>query len=158
MKAVLIGGAVGLLCVAGCRKPPVPEPAKPTAQEHQHAMPQMPATVAAWADGAQLYENLGDFHRKVSTGSAEAQRYNEPADWFFPVRHLLGAQLLQAGLAPEAEAVYRADLERHPNNGWSLYGLAASLRAQKKPDAEKVDREFHKAWEKSDVVLTASAF
>lgn len=84
--------------------------------------------------------------------------YNEPADWVFPVRHLLGAQLLAAGQAKEAEAVYREDLKRHPNNGWSLYGLAASLRAQKKPGAEKVDREFRKAWEKSDIQLTASAF
>jgi tetratricopeptide (TPR) repeat protein len=50
--------------------------------------------------------------------------YYEPADWFFPVRHLLGAELLKAGHAKEAEAVYRADLKRHPANGWALAGSA----------------------------------
>lgn len=97
-------------------------------------------------------------HLREAVAKEDKLAYNEPADWFFPVRHLLGAQLLAAGQAKEAEAVYREDLERHPNNGWSLYGLAASLRAQKKPGAEKVDQEFRKAWEKSDIQLSASAF
>ena len=44
--------------------------------------------------------------------------YDEPRDWFFPVRHMLGAQLLTANRAPEAEAVYHEDLLRNPANGW----------------------------------------
>jgi tetratricopeptide (TPR) repeat protein len=85
--------------------------------------------------------------------------YDEPADWFIPARHQLGALLLAAGNVREAEAVYRADLVRHPKNGWALFGLAQSLRAQKKDrEAAAVDREFATAWKQADVKLTASVF
>jgi len=85
--------------------------------------------------------------------------YNEPADWFFPARHLLGAQLLIVGRAAEAERVYREDLERNPANGWALYGLAAALRAQGRArDAAQVTRRFEAAWRHADVRLQASAF
>jgi len=84
--------------------------------------------------------------------------YNEPADWFFPVRHLLGAELIRAGRNAEAEAVYREDLRRNPRNGWSLFGLAQSLRAQQKAaDADRTEAEFREAWARADVKLTASA-
>ena len=53
--------------------------------------------------------------------------YGEPPEWTVPVRHDLGAALLRAGLAAEAETVYRADLARFPENVWSLAGLAESL-------------------------------
>jgi tetratricopeptide (TPR) repeat protein len=83
--------------------------------------------------------------------------YDEPADWFFPVRHLLGAELLQAGRSVEAEAVYREDLRRNPNNGWSLFGLAQALRAQgKRNQAAVIDGQFRDAWQHADVTLTAS--
>jgi tetratricopeptide (TPR) repeat protein len=84
--------------------------------------------------------------------------YDEPADWFFPVRHLLGAQLLEAGRSAEAEAVYRADLRRNPMNGWSLFGLAQALRAQRKvAEADRIDAQFSEAWKHADIALTASA-
>jgi tetratricopeptide (TPR) repeat protein len=83
--------------------------------------------------------------------------YDEPADWFVPIRHLLGAELLAAGKAGEAEAVYREDLRRHPGNGWALFGLAQALRAQNKTDeAALVDSQFAQAWKDADVKLTAS--
>jgi tetratricopeptide (TPR) repeat protein len=85
--------------------------------------------------------------------------YDEPADWFFPARHLLGAQLLIAGRALQAESVYREDLKRHPANGWALYGLATALRAQHKSgEAARVTRQFAAAWQHADVQLWASAF
>ena len=85
--------------------------------------------------------------------------YDEPADWFFPVRHMLGAALLKAGNAKEAEVVYREDLKRHPDNGWALYGLAQALKAQKKSaEAAAAEKKFQTAWDKSDVTLMASAF
>jgi tetratricopeptide (TPR) repeat protein len=85
--------------------------------------------------------------------------YNEPADWFFPARHLLGAQLLIARHAAEAERVYREDLQRNPGNGWALYGLAAALRDEgKAADAARVTREFEAAWRHADIRLQASAF
>jgi tetratricopeptide (TPR) repeat protein len=83
--------------------------------------------------------------------------YDEPSAWFFPVRHLLGAQLLKFGKAREAEAVYREDLIRNPNNGWALYGLVRALAAQKKgPAAAQATEEFKKAWGHADVTLTGS--
>lgn len=84
-------------------------------------------------------------------------RYDEPPDWFYPTRHALGAALLQAGHAVEAEAAYRADLKRWPENGWSLYGLKRSLEAQgKKTEAAQVSKRYQKAWSHADLNLTAS--
>ena len=40
-----------------------------------HPMPQLPATVADWARGAQLFAGLGDFHRAATTSSPQAQQY-----------------------------------------------------------------------------------
>ncbi|MGQ0812289.1 MAG: tetratricopeptide repeat protein [Nitrospiraceae bacterium] len=86
-------------------------------------------------------------------------RYYEPPLWHYPVRHSLGAVLLAAGRASEAEASYRADLKRHPENGWALFGLARSLRIQgKATDADAVEKRFQKAWARADVTLTASRF
>jgi tetratricopeptide (TPR) repeat protein len=85
--------------------------------------------------------------------------YVEPPSSPIPVRQQFGAFLLAKGLASKAEAVYRADLTRFPENGWSLYGLAASLRAQgKTAEADAVQARFKRAWTLSDVTLTASAF
>lgn len=83
--------------------------------------------------------------------------YNEPSDEFFPVRHLLGAALLDAKRPAEAEAVYREDLKRNPNNGWALHGLAKALEAQGKK-ADIVKTQFKEAWRYADTELTASAF
>ena len=75
------------------------------------------------------------------------------------MRQTLGAALLQAGRAAEAEAVYREDLRRNPENGWSLFGLAQSLRAQgKSAEAGAEDVRFRRAWTRADVTLTASRF
>ncbi len=85
--------------------------------------------------------------------------YNEPKDWFFPVRHLLGAQLLHDNKASEAEGVYREDLKLNPGNGWALYGLSAALKAQgKTKDANQYAQQFNDAWKLADVTLSASAY
>jgi tetratricopeptide (TPR) repeat protein len=85
--------------------------------------------------------------------------YGEPPDWFYPVRHNLGAILLEAGRPGAAEKVYREDLARFPDNGWSLFGLAQSLRAQgKTQEAAEVQRRFETAWQYADVEITASRF
>jgi tetratricopeptide (TPR) repeat protein len=84
-------------------------------------------------------------------------RYMEPPPWYFPERQALGAVLLRAGRPKQAEAVYREDLARNPGNGWALYGLAESLRAQKKrATADDVEAQFREAWARSDVTITAS--
>lgn len=85
--------------------------------------------------------------------------YDEPPGWHAPVRHTLGAVLLEAGRAADAEAAYRAELRRNPENGWSLHGLAQALRAQgKDAEAAEVDARFEAAWAQADVALTASRF
>jgi tetratricopeptide (TPR) repeat protein len=85
--------------------------------------------------------------------------YTEPDDWHQPVRHVLGAVLLDAGRPAEAEAVYWEDLRRNPRNGWALFGLAKALQAQNKHDQAKlVEADFKKVWGDSDVTLTASRF
>lgn len=83
--------------------------------------------------------------------------YNEPPDWFFPVRHNLGAVLLDAGRSVEAEQVYRADLKEFPQNGWALFGLHQSLLAQGREDeAREVKTQFDEAWKYADIQLTSS--
>ena len=80
--------------------------------------------------------------------------YNEPPDWHVPVRQSQGAVLLEAGRAAEAEAVYWQDLSRNRENGWSLYGLMLSLRAQgKEEQAFVIEKRFRKAWNRADVTL-----
>lgn len=83
--------------------------------------------------------------------------YDEPPGWHSPTRHALGAVLLDSGMPVDAEAVYRAELERNPRNGWSLAGLAKSLRAQKRDaEAAKTEEEFRQAWRNADVELASS--
>ncbi|WP_394834815.1 hypothetical protein LVJ94_50795 [Pendulispora rubella] len=85
--------------------------------------------------------------------------YDEPADWFFPARHVLGAALLKNGKAAQAEVVYREDLRRNPKNGWALFGLSQALRAQKKTkEATETQQAFQKAWQRADTKPTSSAF
>ena len=85
--------------------------------------------------------------------------YDEPPDWFIPTRQLLGAELLKAGKPIEAEAIYRDDLRQHPENGWSLCGLAAALKGQQKTaEAAAVEQRFNAAWTKADVTIVSSAF
>jgi len=85
--------------------------------------------------------------------------FTEPPPWYFPVRQSLGAVLLSAGRAAEAEAVYREDLRRNPENGWSLFGLAQALRSQgKTEEATTTDARYRRAWVRADVTLTASRF
>jgi tetratricopeptide (TPR) repeat protein len=80
--------------------------------------------------------------------------YDEPPAWYMPIRQRLGAVLLAAGRAKEAEKVFRADLVHRPENGWSLHGLAQSLRAQNRnKEADQVQERFEKAWKTADVKL-----
>ncbi|HVS08258.1 MAG TPA: hypothetical protein VMS76_00195 [Planctomycetota bacterium] len=89
----------------------------------------------------------------------DALRYDEPWSWMQPVRHALGALLLDQGRLEEAEQVYREDLRRHPANGWSLHGLAESLERQDRAaETAAVRAELSEAWERADIELHASCF
>jgi hypothetical protein len=66
---------------------------------------------------------------------------------------------MTAGRPADAEAVYREDLKRNPENGWALYGLKTALEAQgRRAEAEDAGRRFAAAWTRADVKLTASAY
>jgi tetratricopeptide (TPR) repeat protein len=83
--------------------------------------------------------------------------YTEPSEFHFPPRLALGAVLLQAGRAPEAETVYWDDLRKNRENGWALFGLQQALRAQKKDaDAALTEARFKQAWARADVSLASS--
>lgn len=83
--------------------------------------------------------------------------YNEPPVWHHPVRQILGGVLLDAGRAREAEAVYRDDLVRVRENGWSLFGLMRSLEAQQRAaEAAAVKERFARAWARADITLISS--
>ena len=77
----------------------------------------------------------------------DSLKYNEPPDWFFPVRESLGAVLLSSGNAVEAEKVFREDLEHNPRNPRSLFGLREALKAQKRDyDAGFIQKQFDASW------------
>ena len=83
--------------------------------------------------------------------------YNEPPDWFFSVRHALGAVLLEDRQYETAEAVYREDLRFYPENGWALNGLYHSLTGQNKlKEALEVKHRFEEAWRFADISLQTS--
>jgi tetratricopeptide (TPR) repeat protein len=84
----------------------------------------------------------------------DALNYDEPPGWDAPVRESLGGALLLNGDYEEAEKVFRADLEKHPRSGRSLFGLSESLKAQgKEPASRMVQREFESAWKNADAKL-----
>lgn len=97
---------------------------------------------------------------RASIKLEDALKYDEPPGWLIPIRHSLGATLMQHGRFAEAEQVYRDDLARLPGNGWSLYGLAESLSLQEKEpkEAEAIRARFDKVWAKADTRITSSCF
>jgi tetratricopeptide (TPR) repeat protein len=83
--------------------------------------------------------------------------YDEPPGWILPVRHPLGAALVKAGRFAEAEQVYRADLKKLPNNGWSLYGLSEALRGEGKTTAAATTHaQFASVWKGADMQIESS--
>ena len=103
---------------------------------------------------AEAFEHLREAVRRD-----DALNYDEPWGWMQPARHALGALLLEQKHYAEAEAVYRKDLELHPNNPWALHGLAECLEEQGK-QAESADcrQQFTAAAKRTDVNITRSCY
>lgn len=98
-------------------------------------------------------------HLERAVRLEDSLRYNEPPDWYFPVRHLLGAMLLDAQRPNEAEVVYAADLRKNPENGYALFGLRDALTEQgRRQDAMNVSNRFDQAWAGATHTLTSSRF
>jgi tetratricopeptide (TPR) repeat protein len=110
-------------------------------------------------DGARVAEGILDGRIAEGNGDREnalvayrhaveaqdALNYDEPADFFYPARETLGAALLRMGQPAEAEKVFRADLDRNPNNPRSLFGLAEARKAQKKSASTQM-AQFRRTW------------
>lgn len=91
---------------------------------------------------------------KAAVVKEDALAYMEPATWPNPTRYVLGRLLLEEGRSTEAEQAFREDLRQYPKNGWSLDGLAKSLRALGRVDeAEEVEAQYREAWRYADVTL-----
>jgi tetratricopeptide (TPR) repeat protein len=114
------------------------------------ATPLLAGRIAAAAgDGAAAIEQY-----RTAVAAEDLLAYDEPPTWYYPVRETLGAALLAAGQAPEAEQVFRDDLTYNPRNGRSLFGVWKALEAQgKKADAARAGAEFRRAWSVADVPL-----
>jgi hypothetical protein len=94
-------------------------------------------------------------HWEKAVGIQDKLIYDEPPPWYYPVRESLGAALLRAGRGGDAERVFREGLKRSPRNGWMLFGLMESLKAQGKTEGiDEVKRELDAAWAKADVKQT----
>jgi tetratricopeptide (TPR) repeat protein len=103
-----------------------------------------------------LDDGLGQLREALKL--EDALGYDEPPSWMIPLRHVIGATLMRAGRFAEAEQVYREDLSRLPENGWSLQGLAESLRRQNKStdECEALEARFQRIWAKADFNITSS--
>ena len=107
---------------------------------------------------AQGYTDEAIAHWEKAVAVQDKLNYNEPADWYYPVRESLGAALLKSGKASEAERVFREDLRQNPRNPRSLFGLREALHAQgKESDAAWVERQFAAGWKNADTKLTLAA-
>ena len=109
------------------------EPTLATRRVHNNMVTTLLEIAEEMLEGEVLYRS-GEFDAafaKLEKGVAleDALAYDEPWGWMSPVRHALGALLLEQGRVAEAESVYRADLApgRHPNNVWALHGLHACV-------------------------------
>ncbi len=107
-----------------------------------------------WHDG-RLDEAIAMFEEAVAL--EDQIRYDEPEPLNFSARDWLGAALLEADRPGDAEQVYRAALEDHPRNGWSLFGLEQALRVQgREGEADEVRRQYDESWAMADVLLRES--
>jgi len=112
---------------------------------------EIPATNGAFAKAID--------HWRQGVAIQDKMSYDEPPEWYYPVRESLGAALLFAGKAAEAEAVFREDLQRNPHNPRSLFGIWKCLEAQRKnPEAQQARQQFESAWKQADTQLRIEDF
>jgi tetratricopeptide (TPR) repeat protein len=128
---------------------------------------QNPATVIIGIAGmvldAEIAEAKGDTNNaidlwKKAVEAEDKLYYDEPSDWYYPIRESLGAILFRNGQFEAAEEIFREDLQIHPRNGRALFGLMETLKAQKKTtDARFVELQFKGAWENADAPLSMNS-
>jgi tetratricopeptide (TPR) repeat protein len=137
--------------------------ADPGAQFRGHPASRLLGTVAGILEG-EILRDEGDLAGAIAAQEhavvlEDSLTYDEPEPLNFTARHWLGATLLEAGRAADAQAVYEASLEDHPHNGWSLFGLEQALRAQgKEAEADLAHVELEAAWARADHWIRASRY
>jgi tetratricopeptide (TPR) repeat protein len=137
--------------------------AEPEASFRGHPIDALLGVVGGILQG-ELHRAAGE-HRQARAALTAAVsledelRYDEPEPLNFSARHWLGDLLLERGAAREAETVFRAALDDHPLNGWSLVGLEAALRAQgRNGEAELVRRDFETSWADADIWIRRAVY
>ena len=93
-------------------------------------------------------------HWQKAVAQQDKLVYDEPPAWYYPVRESLGAELLLLRQFPEAEKIFRRDLEINPNNPRSLFGLSEARKGQSGSDAAQARHHFEDAWKKAELQLT----
>jgi tetratricopeptide (TPR) repeat protein len=128
---------------------------------HNNAMPAIHTLASTMIEGeillreGKVEEGLAKLREAVK--QEDALNYDEPPAWMIPTRHALGAALMRFVRTVEAEQVYRTDLVKLPNNGWSLFGLSQALKAQGKTgEAATYQAKFEKVWSKADLQIKSS--
>jgi tetratricopeptide (TPR) repeat protein len=119
----------------------------------------MQAKFASETQGIDYYLAVAVRHWRQAVAIQDKMNYDEPPEWYYPVRESLGATLLRFKSSTEAEAVFREDLQHNPHNPRSLFGLWKSLEAQKKTaEAQKARQQFESAWKQADTQLRIEDF
>lgn len=119
-------------------------------------------TIAEDVLAARIAEAKHDYQKALDNffkgiKDEDSLAYDEPPQWFHPVRESLGGFLLRTGNYVDASGLFRADLERNKHSGRSLFGLMESLKAQKKTsEAAVIQKEFEKAWKNADTKLAVA--
>jgi len=118
--------------------------------------------IASKSLDGELQAKRGDYNGAVrllkSAMDIEDQlKYQEPPDWFFSVRHNLGAVLFESGKYHEAIEVYKQDLVKYPENGWALVGLMnAYNKLGDRTNYEDSKKRFDLAWKYADIKIASS--
>jgi len=128
-----------------------------------HTATQLLGVVGAILEGEIMRAN-GDLEGAIEVMAAggtieDGLRYDEPEPLNLSIYQWLGDALHEAGRHTEAEAAFRHELDKHPRNGWSLFGLERALRAQgRDAEADEVQRESREAWAQADTYLRSPIF
>lgn len=132
-----------------------------TAKYRGHPAERLLGTLGGILEG-EIYWMEDDMEKAVAAFQRaveweDAMIYDEPEPLPFSARHWLGAAYLEVQQYEKAEKTFQEELEDHPNNGWSYYGLLQALKAQAKPTKE-IEQKLKESWARSDIWLPSSKF